>query len=1215
MTTSVEIQSNQNNSVSSESQSQQVVQDSSQRKENPNASTNPTRTETFEWLQAHNYPPLPVAPAQDPHKYPKTNKKGEIEWSKEKDVPVPRFTGKNPSYLDKNGIPHTVNHHHYQNEHPTQKDLDLWFANDLNGIGTLGGWNNTVWLDFDVKQFESSAKCEKAAVECVGQIRTLTNQMPFLEQTHSGGWRIGVRVKTKPNFTNFALTPGGHHVGEALGKGRFTVLAPTIGPSGNPYTSINRVPLPEIESLEQIGIYPKSLAVEKKRVRESLPLTLPLGNGIRLEDLGNEPSRQVLRGDDIKGDRSDSLTGAIKEWFGWDNWCDRNNIHPVGTPENLAHQSALGLGIDEDRVGRILKTIDIPSCQPAAYHKGGDESCWKKIWKLDRPSFEANCPEVIKERIKSEFAKEKVLAGVGAEANGSGNTQEGKGKTNVVEFPTAPMQFGELRKQIRLLLEKNSSDSDIAVSKISLRADYGRMSEREFNDLWDKEEEALVKEIEQEETRKEIEEILSLTEQKLKLKDFLPESLAEPLENWSKSLSTEEAVSLFTVLTAVSSLHKVGTELVVLSKTNFRIPPTMFAALVAESGQRKSPIFRTLIAQPLTAIENSKKAAHEQAMREYRKAVAAYNKTDKTGEPPKEPVNDLYYFTEGTSEGIKNLVAKCPDKTQFALVDELAGFFNSQNKYRGGKGGDKQELLSYFDGSGAKVLRAGGVPVNIERIYLSIFGTIQPEVLENLMKSGDADGFWSRFLFVKQPNVAATLGEDGLVDIVDLMTGLYKRIDRYPKMEYRLTREAFKKYKVFYDALEETRIISPQEMRAIFPKIISYVGRLAQNLHVLIHAAKNHDKYESVDGLPPTEISGSTMEAAIKLAKHQLGQAKLSNIHSTPYLDKTSDLGKLITESKRQRASTSEGWLKAKTFANCFSSKKRPKADYCRSLFLEAKTLGFGETRGAGIRLEFRAYSEEELASSTTAPILQKAAETFSSEWDSPQSSQDCGCCGAVDQLEPGMEPPKALSPLALDIIAANEANSGEGVVGSTTEIVFTPNPASIYHAPVEIPIDFEITHPEDYPEPPPIDENPPIEKGALCRFIGVLEAAKVLAGYAQITELQEEEDYVVEEVIGDFIRLRKPTGELFWEDGEPSELSDYYRHEIFFQIAKLNANKAYRYTGEQHNIQKLCQQKPLYVVGFNQEGEAIVESPEWATGVRNAVPVAELALMPVKNE
>ena len=1214
MTTSVEIQSNQNNSVSSESQSQQVVQDSSQRKENPNASTNPTRTETFEWLQAHNYPPLPVAPAQDPHKYPKTNKKGEIEWSKEKDVPVPRFTGKNPSYLDKNGIPHTVNHHHYQNEHPTQKDLDLWFANDLNGIGTLGGWNNTVWLDFDVKQFESSAKCEKAAVECVGQIRTLTNQMPFLEQTHSGGWRVGVRVKQKPNFTNFALTPGGHHVGEALGKGRFTVLAPTIGPSGNPYTSINRVPLPEIESLEQIGIYPKSLAVEKKRVRESLPLTLPLGNGVRLEDLGNEPSRQVLRGDDIKGDRSDSLTGAIKEWFGWDNWWDRNNIHPVGTPENLAYQSALGLGIDSDRVGRILKTIDIPSCQPAAYHKGGDESCWKKIWKLDRPSFEANCPEVIKERIKSEFASAKILVGasvgqVSASSESSGNEQ-GQAQTNVVDFPTPPMEFGELRKQIRQLLEKNLSTAGLKAAQINLRLEYGRISEREFNDLWEKEEEALVKEIEQEETRAEVDEILKITSSSLKIKDFFPESLAEPLENWSKSLSTEEAVTLITVLTAASSLHKVGTKLVVLKNKNFKIPPTMYAAIVAPSGQRKSPIFNTLVKEPLDALSRSKIAANEQAMAEYRKALAAYNKTDKSGEPPKEPHFPSYYFTEGTSEGIKNQAARCPDKISFALVDELAGYFNSQNKYRGGKGGDRQEMLSYFDGGGAKVLRANGVSVDIESLYLSIFGTIQPDVLEQMMKHGDADGFLARFLFVTQSMIALTLSDDGLVDIVDMMAGLYKKIDRYPAMQYYMGAEAFRKFKTFHDALEQTRIMAPIQMQPIYPKMISYVGRLAQNLHVINHAAKS---YDTLDGLPPAEIPLELVEAAIKIAKHQIGQARVLNNKSCPHLADSTNISRLVSESRRQMAAGTEGWLKAKTFANSFSSKDRPKANLCRSYFQEAEKLGYGQLRGSGVRLEFKAYSETELTTPPPGSPQEAASIAFSEGWQESGSENQSG---AVSKLDTEMEPPKGLSELALEVIASNEASSQEWVQESSQqqEEVFTPNPASIYHAPIEEPIDFEITHPEDYPEPPPIDRTPPIEKGALCRFIGLQEAAKVLAGYAEITELQEQEDYVVEEIRGEFLRLRKATGELFWEDGEPSELSDYYRHEIFFQIAKLSADKPYRYVGTEWNLQKLCQHKPLYVVGI--EGDrAIVTSPEWGTGVKNTVPVADLALQPVQTE
>ena len=116
------------------------------------------RQEVIDWLIAHNYPALPVAPSQDPRKYHKVVKTDpEKGWWKhcplERDTlqPIPLFTGKNPSYLDSNGKPHLVNHRQYQNRLPSKKELKAWFANRSNGIGTLGGWHNTVWLDFDVK--------------------------------------------------------------------------------------------------------------------------------------------------------------------------------------------------------------------------------------------------------------------------------------------------------------------------------------------------------------------------------------------------------------------------------------------------------------------------------------------------------------------------------------------------------------------------------------------------------------------------------------------------------------------------------------------------------------------------------------------------------------------------------------------------------------------------------------------------------------------------------------------------------------------------------------------------------------------------------------------------------------------------------------------------------------------------------------------------------
>jgi hypothetical protein len=137
---------------------------------------------TLDWLKNLGLPPLPVASAQDPEKYPKLNSKGEIEYEKDGVTPKRLFTGKNPSYLDSNGTPHLICHSRYQKRLPTDKELELWFTHPENGIGTLGGWNNTIWLDFDVKKFDNSQECENAAIEVANQIQTQTESFAFLER-------------------------------------------------------------------------------------------------------------------------------------------------------------------------------------------------------------------------------------------------------------------------------------------------------------------------------------------------------------------------------------------------------------------------------------------------------------------------------------------------------------------------------------------------------------------------------------------------------------------------------------------------------------------------------------------------------------------------------------------------------------------------------------------------------------------------------------------------------------------------------------------------------------------------------------------------------------------------------------------------------------------------------------------------------------------------
>ena len=383
------------------------------------------RQEVIHWLRANGYPALPVAPAQDATKYPKVVKAKPEDGVfahcplTDKLQPVQLYTGKNPSYLDQRGKPRLVNHGEYQNRLPGDRESKEWFSNPLNGVGTLGGWNNTIWLDFDAKQFPSQEECDVAVF---GFLDYPGLKQSFIERTQSGGWRVGVRVKQKPNFTNFALSAGGKHIGEALGKGRFTVLAPTVGPSGNPYRSINRALPIEIESLESIHVFSTSSKCQHQGISPQplLPLSYTPGT-IPLEQLGHDASRDILRGAYPTGDRSEALATAIQEWFGWENWCQKNQINYSGSTEELALSAGTALEIERDRIARILnpkKAFSPSDCQPAALKRGGEESCWKKISRLDKASFEALCPPHIKDNIKAEWRRN---------SSGSGNSSRNGG--------------------------------------------------------------------------------------------------------------------------------------------------------------------------------------------------------------------------------------------------------------------------------------------------------------------------------------------------------------------------------------------------------------------------------------------------------------------------------------------------------------------------------------------------------------------------------------------------------------------------------------------------------------------------------------------------------------------------------------------------------------------------------------------------------------------
>jgi hypothetical protein len=228
-------------------------------------SPNAAVQQTIEALLAIGCPPIPVAPKQDPRQswcHREIKRKDGVKFCllDEHLNPIPRFTGKNPSNLDRKGKPWICKHGEFQERLPFDRENRKHFTHPNTGIGTLGGHGGIVWLDFDAKNYDSQEACD-FDVERIIANHGLNNS--WIERTGSGGWRIAVKPKQKPNFTNFSTSRDGKRVGEALGEGRFTVLAPTIHPNGNPYRRIGWGNPIEVESLEAIGIYPSKDEVEQ----------------------------------------------------------------------------------------------------------------------------------------------------------------------------------------------------------------------------------------------------------------------------------------------------------------------------------------------------------------------------------------------------------------------------------------------------------------------------------------------------------------------------------------------------------------------------------------------------------------------------------------------------------------------------------------------------------------------------------------------------------------------------------------------------------------------------------------------------------------------------------------------------------------------------------------------------------------------------------------
>ncbi|MEA5473252.1 DUF3987 domain-containing protein [Synechococcus sp. CCY9201] len=346
----------------------------------------------------------------------------------------------------------------------------------------------------------------------------------------------------------------------------------------------------------------------------------------------------------------------------------------------------------------------------------------------------------------------------------------------------------------------------------------------------------------------------------LTLDYLLPASVAEAIETRSRYLPVSGPSAALPFLAAVASLAKLGTMVTGSAASNLVVPVNLYACLVGASGTMKSPAGRLLVRHPREPLEASLWEQHEGRMEAWHRECQGL----KRNECPDPPQLAQLLTNDHTGEALANTLAINERQGLPLLIyrDELKALFGSLNAYRGGKGGDHEQLLELFDGGGMTSLRVAGQGRQYRRSAVSIYGSTQTEVLRRLVANGDDSGLWARFLFAPVPAVAVALPEDDddreALEAADHLQRVASQVHALKPRPYRLSDDARAAFRQYHHGKQVLALESTLPAHAaLHGKAAGKALRVAGVLHLLAIATR-----EAPDTGP---IGAATLERATTL--------------------------------------------------------------------------------------------------------------------------------------------------------------------------------------------------------------------------------------------------------------------------------------------------------------------------------------------------------------
>ena len=243
--------------------------------------------------------------------------------------------------------------------------------------------------------------------------------------------------------------------------------------------------------------------------------------------------------------------------------------------------------------------------------------------------------------------------------------------------------------------------------------------------------------------------------------DIFPIDIQEYIVSHKNAMNYNADFVSIGIMSAISIV--VGNKVKLKVKNGWNAPLIFWFAIVGDRGTMKShPIAGTL--KPIKEIDKKNYDLYVNQLNDYN------NLQDKEKKNEYKPEYKQIIVQDSTLEALHRVHRYNPRGIGL-YKDELVGFINDMNKYRGGS--DEQFWLESFNNKSLIINRATKDPMLLENTCINIIGTIQPDVLISLASKHTDNGLLDRFLYTRTERDIHVLSLD---DVDDSITEYYNNV-------------------------------------------------------------------------------------------------------------------------------------------------------------------------------------------------------------------------------------------------------------------------------------------------------------------------------------------------------------------------------------------------------------------------------------------------------